>query len=100
VAEIAVALALAGFAGFVRYIQRFAGKKDERPPWEWVVFSTCVFTGAFVGLLTLWLVPKETNPRYVLFAISLAGYGGPLTLEFFLQAAKEFAGKWANGPKS
>lgn len=79
-------LALAGFAGFVNYIQRFAGPKTERPPWDWVPCAVKVFTGAFVGLLTSWVATEE---KYANFAIALAGYGGPVTLDLFVQAGRD-----------
>lgn len=86
--------ALAGFAGLVNYLQRFAG--TEKPVWEWRVAGVKVFTGSFVGLLTLWLIGKRIEDTgYVNFAIAIAGYGGPVTLDFFLQFGKDVAGTWA-----
>lgn len=80
--------ALAGFAGFVNYIQRFAGA--DRPAWEWVPCGIKVFTGSFVGLLTVWLIGNRIEDKgYVNFAIAIAGYGGPLTLDFFLQLGRD-----------
>lgn len=88
--ELIWTFALAGFAGFVNYIQRFAGPKAERPPWEWVPCGVKVFTGAFVGLLTIWLLSDSIKDKgYVNFAIAIAGYGGPLTLDFFLQLGRD-----------
>lgn len=90
--------ALAGFAGFVNYIQRFAGKADERPPWEWGPCAIKVFTGSFVGLLTVWLIGTRIEDKgYVNFAIAIAGYGGPLTLDFFLQLFRDALSRAAQG---
>jgi fluoride ion exporter CrcB/FEX len=79
VEQIAWTLALGGFAGLVRYIQRFTVKRDERPPWELGVAAICVGTGSFVALLTLWLIGKSIEGTHVYFAIAVAGYGGPVT---------------------
>jgi hypothetical protein len=49
------------------------------------VAAICVGTGAFVSLLTLWLIGKSMEGSHVYFAIAVAGYGGPVTLDFFLQ---------------
>ena len=97
-------LALAGFAGFINYIQRFAGT-TERPLWEWMPCGVKVFTGSFVGLLTLWLIGDRIKDQgYVNFAIALAGYGGPVTLDFFLQLGRDALSRAAtkapdDGPK-
>jgi hypothetical protein len=82
-------LGLAGFAGFVAYIQRFAGGGDERPPWEWAVCGVKVVTGGFVGVLTLWLVELRLSGGLLHFAVAIAGYGGPVTLDFFLQLFRD-----------
>lgn len=82
--------ALAGFAGFVAYIQRFAGTPVDRPPWEWVPCGVKVVTGGFVGWLTVWLIgDRIKDTGYVNFAIAISGYGGPVTLDFFLQLGKD-----------
>lgn len=87
-AETLWALGLAGFAGFVKYIQRFTA--EPRPQWQWSGFSVHVFTGSFVGLLTLWLIAgQKLQPEYTHFAVAIAGYGGPLTLDFFAQVFKD-----------
>lgn len=89
--------ALAGFAGLVSYLQRFAGATPERPPWEWSVAFIKVVTGSFVGMLALWLIGKRIEDSgHVNFAIALAGYGGPVTLDFFLQLGKDALSAWAN----
>lgn len=94
--QVAWTFVLAGFAGFVNYLQRFAGAPAERPPWEWSVAGIKVVTGAFVGLLTLWLIRKHIEDHgYVYFAIAIAGYGGPLTLDAFWAAGKEVVVSWA-----
>lgn len=88
-------LALAGFAGLVNYLQRFAGP-PPKPEWEWSVAYVKVVTGAFVGLLTLWLIGKRIeDPGLVRFAVAVAGYGGPLTLDFFWQSGRDFLASWA-----
>lgn len=80
--------ALAGFAGFVNYIQRFAG--PDRPAWEWMPCAIKVFTGAFVGYLAMQAIGKRIEDTgYVNVAIALAGYGGPLTLDFAFQLGKD-----------
>lgn len=86
-AEVLWALGLAGFAGFVKYIQQFTA--TPRPPWQWAGFSVHVFTGGFVGLLTLWLIGEKVEARYIRFCVAVAGYGGPLTLDFFQQVFKD-----------
>jgi hypothetical protein len=86
VAEIAQALGLAGFGALVRYAQRFTGKKEERPEWEWRVAALSVAIGSFVGLLTFWIIGKKFEADYVHFAVAIAGYGGPLTLDAFWDA--------------
>ena len=96
-------LALAGFAGFVNYIQRFAGPAESRPKWEWVPCGVKVFTGAFVGFLTEQLIGDRVKDQgYVNFAIAIAGYGGPVTLDFFLQLGRDAlsraASKAQDGP--
>lgn len=94
------AFAIAGFAGFVNYLQRFAGAIAERPKWEWSAASIKVVTGAFVGLLTLWLIGKKIEDTgYVNFAIAIAGYGGPLTLDFFLQVFRDAITRAAQADK-
>lgn len=98
--QIAWLLALGGFAGFVRYIQRFTAKRDERPPWEWSVAGICVATGAFVALLTLWLIGKTIEGTHVYFAIAIAGYGGPVTIEFFMQIGRDALSRAAQGGKN
>lgn len=98
--QIAWTLALGGFAGLVRYIQRFTGKRDERPPWETGVAAICVGTGAFVSLLTLWLIGKTVEGSHVYFAIAVAGYGGPATLDFFLQVFRDAVSRAAQGGKN
>lgn len=93
--EIGWTLALAGFAGFVNYIQRFAGQ-EPRPAWEWRAAAVKVVTGAFVGLLTLWLIGKRVEDAgLVKFAVAIAGYGGPLTLDFFWQSGRDFLAHFA-----
>jgi hypothetical protein len=96
VEQIAWAFALAGFAGFVNYLQRFTAPAD-RPAWEWSVAAIKVITGAFVGLLTLWLIRKHIEDTgYVYFAIAIAGYGGPLTLDAFWSAGRDVVVSWAS----
>ena len=93
--QIAWTLALAGFGGFVAYLQRFVGV--ERPAWEWRIALFRVVIGSFVGLLTLWLIGKRIEDQgHVNFAIALAGYGGPVTLDFFLQLGRDVVGAWAS----
>ncbi len=90
-------LTLAGFAGFINYIQRFAGKPEERPPWEWVPCGVKVFTGAFVGYLAQQLIGDRVKDQgYVNVAIAIAGYGGPLTLDVLWGAARDFFAAWAS----
>jgi hypothetical protein len=89
VAEIASVLALAGFGALVKYAQRFTGKKEERPEWEWSVAGLTVGTGAFAGLLTLWIVQKKFEADYVHVFVALAGYGGPLTIEAIWEAGRD-----------
>lgn len=96
---IAAALALAGFGGFVRYMQEFAGKKTERPEWEWHVATVRVVIGAFVGMLTLWIIGKKFEADYVHFAVAIAGYGGPLTLDAFWGAFRNAITRTAENPK-
>lgn len=93
--EIQWAFGLAAFAGFIRYIQRFAAKKEDRPAWEWTVAGVAVLTGGFVGALTLWLLGgvlflgKKIEGGPLFFGIAIAGYGGPLTLDFFWDLCKD-----------
>lgn len=98
-AEIGIALALAGFGGFVRYIQKFTGKRDERPPWEWGIAGISIGTGSFVGILTFWIVAKKFDADYVHFAVAIAGYGGPLTLDAFWEAFRGAINRTASGAK-
>lgn len=107
--EIWQALALGGFAAAIRYAQKFTGDKESRPEWEWGVVSIHASTGSFVGLLTAIGIGTSTEVRYALIAISLAGYGGPLTLDwgwktvtevganFFARAAQARSDKDAKG---
>jgi hypothetical protein len=98
VEQIAWTFALSGFAGLVAYLQRFAG--DQRPAWEWRVAAVKVVTGSFVGLLTLWLIGKRIEDQgYVNFAIAIAGYGGPVTLDFFLQVFRDAISRAAQNQK-
>lgn len=97
--EIAWTFALAGFAGFVSYIQRFAGAGAERPPWEWSPCGVKVVTGSFVGLLTQWLVESRIDGDYLHFAIAISGYGGPVTLDFFLQLFRDALSRAAQSGK-
>lgn len=88
--EIQWVLSLSGFAALVRYAQAFTGNKDSRPAWEWGVACIHVGTGSFVGLLTSWVIGSVTQEvRYVYFAIAIAGYGGPITLDFFQQLFRD-----------
>lgn len=98
-AEIAWTLALAGFGGFVRYIQLFAGKKEERPPWEWSVACIRTGIGAFVGILTFWIIGKKFEADYVHFFVAIAGYGGPLTLDAFWDVFKNTINRTSQGSK-
>lgn len=94
--EYAWAFAIGAFAGFVNYLQRFSAPPAERPAWEWVVLMVKAFTGGFVGVLTGWLVATSIeNKSYVYFAIAVAGYGGPLTLDAFWSAGREFLVSWS-----
>jgi hypothetical protein len=79
---------LAGFAGFVNYLQRFA--TPEKPAWNPSECYVKVITGAFVGYLTLLLIGKRLEDAgLVWFAVAIAGYGGPLTLDFFQQLFRD-----------
>jgi hypothetical protein len=101
VAEIAQALALAGFGALVRYAQRFTGKKDERPEWEWHVAALSVAIGAFAGVLTLWIIRKKFGPEgidYVHVFVALAGYGGPLTIDALWEAGRETLRRMLGAP--
>jgi hypothetical protein len=91
VVEIHIALSLAGFAALVRHAQKFTGEKLVRPPWEWGVATIHVGTGAFVGLLTHLAIGATWEVRYAYVAIALAGYGGPLTLDFAWKTGTEVA---------
>lgn len=92
--EIGWAFVLAGFAGFVNYLQRFT--TEPRPAWDWAAAYVKVVTGAFVGILTLWLIGKRVEDSgLVKFAVAIAGYGGPLTLDFFWQSGRDFLASWA-----
>lgn len=95
-----LSLALAGFGGFVRHIQKFAAPKESRPPWEWGVAGISVGTGAFVGLLTLWIVDKKLETNYVHFAVAIAGYGGPLTLDAFWEVFRNTINRTAQEKKN
>lgn len=97
--SILLSLPLAGFGGFVRYIQKFTGKKDERPEWEWSVACIAISTGAFVGLLTHWIIAKKFEADYVHFFVAVAGYGGPLTLDAFWETLRNTINRSASGPK-
>ena len=97
--EIAFALGLAAFGAFVRYAQRFTGRKDERPEWEWHVAAISVGIGAFVGLLTFWIIGKKFEVDYVHFAVAIAGYGGPLTLDAFWDAFRNTINRTSQEPK-
>jgi hypothetical protein len=92
-------LGLAGFGGLVRYAQKFTGRKDERPEWEWRVALITFLTGAFVGLLTFWIIGKKFEADYVHFAVAVAGYGGPLTIDAFWDAFKNSINRAASGAK-
>jgi hypothetical protein len=86
------ALLISGFGGLVRYVQRFTGKPEERPRWEWSVACITVGTGAFAGVLTLWIIRKKLGPDgidYVHVLVALAGYGGPLTIETLWEACRD-----------
>lgn len=97
--SISLTLALGGFGGFVRYLQVFAGKKDERPEWEWSVAAIRFVIGAFVGILTLWIIGKKFEADYVHFAVAVAGYGGPLTIDAFWEALRNTFNRAASGSK-
>lgn len=96
--EIGWNLALASFAGFVAYIQRFAGT-GERPAWEWPVLGVKVVTGGFVGVLTLWLIGTRLEGGHLHFAVAISGYGGPLTLDFFWQVFRDAVSRAAQAGK-
>ena len=88
--EMLWALGLAGFGGFIRHIQKFTVRKEERPPWEWSQVGIDVGTGAFAGLLTLWIIRKYFGEAdYVHFSVAIAGYGGPLTLQACWEAGRD-----------
>lgn len=97
--SIGFTLALGGFGGLVRYLQVFSGKKDERPEWEWSVAAIRIVIGAFVGLLTVWIVGKKFEADYVHFAVAVAGYGGPLTIDAFWDALRSTLARAASGSK-
>jgi hypothetical protein len=97
--SIAFTLTLAGFGGLVRYMQKFTGKKEERPVWEWSVAAITCGTGAFVGLLTLWVVQKKFEADYVHFLVAVAGYGGPLTLDAMWEAGRDVLRRLAGAPQ-
>lgn len=96
--QIAWSFVLAGFAGFVNYLQRFA--VPEKPQWNWSECYVKVVTGAFVGYLTLLLVGKRVEDAgLVWFAVAVAGYGGPLTLDFFQQVFRDALSRAAQNQK-
>ncbi len=87
--ETAETLALAGFGALVRYAQKFTGRKDERPEWEWRVAAISVSTGAFVGYLASLVIQKKFEADYVHFLVAIAGYGGPLTLDAMWEISRD-----------
>lgn len=91
--EIWQVVLLSGFAGFVNYLQRFAG--DTPPPWRWGPFSVNTFTGMFVGLLAFLIARKHLEIEYVLVAIAIASYGGPRTLDAGWQIGRDMLAAWA-----
>lgn len=95
--EIAWNLGLASFAGFVAYIQRFGAA--ERPPWQWAVCGVKTVTGGFVGLLTLWLTDGHLAGGLLHFGVAISGYGGPVTLDFFLQVFRDAISRAAQAGK-
>lgn len=88
--------ALAGFGALVRYGQKFTGDKASRPDWEWHVATIHVGTGAFAGLLTSWIIERKFDAEYVHFAVAVAGYGGPLTIEAFGDALRNVLNRTAS----
>lgn len=92
--EIWQALALAGFAGFVNHLQKYAG--DSPPPWDWRACAVKVFTGAFVGFLALLLSQKHLEANYVLVAVAISAYGGPLTLDAAWRIGNDVLAGFAN----
>lgn len=92
--EIWQALALAASAGFVNHLQKYAG--DSPPPWSWRGCAVKVFTGAFVGFLALLLTRKHWEAEYVLVAIAIAAYGGPLTLDAAWAVGRDALASWAS----
>lgn len=96
--SILLALGLAGFGGLVRYMQKFTGKKEERPEWEWRVAALTFLIGAFAGLITLWIVRKKFEVDYVHVAVALAGYGGPLTIDALWDAGRDVLRRMLGAP--
>lgn len=91
--QAAWSFALAGFAGFIRYIQPFA--EPQKPEWSWAIAGIAVLTGGFVGVLALWFIGKRIEDTgYVYVAIAIAGYGGKLTLDAGWQAGRDVASAW------
>lgn len=94
--ELWQALGLGGFAALVRYAQQFTVAKDLRPEWEWGVASIHASTGAFVGLLSSFAIGTTWEIRYAHVAVALAGYGGPLTLDWGWKAVTELGQSFFN----
>lgn len=86
----ALAIGIAGSAGFVAYLQQFAAD-DKDPPWRWKVMLAKVFTAAFVGLITYFLIAakeKEIGRGITSFLYAVAGWGGPDTMRFFVEISR------------
>ncbi len=94
--EIWQAIAIAGMAGFVNYIQRFAGEKASRPVWEWAPCGVRVATGSSAGVVAMWIVPKKLGLEieHAYFAVWIAGWGGPLFFDFAWKTTSEVAGSF------
>lgn len=85
------ALAIAGSAGFVNYIQRFA--VEVRPPWVWASCGVKVITGSAAGLVGSWVIPKKLGLELeqIYFLIWIAGWGGPVFFDFAMEVTKDAA---------
>lgn len=87
--DAALAILIATFFGFIRYLQEFLGASP--PAFKWVIAGAKVLTAGAVGLLVHWLVIEwKVSSNFSAFLIAVAGYGGAESINAFKEAGLEF----------
>lgn len=78
-ADAALAVLIAAFFGFIRYLQEFLDR--EPPAFKWLIAVAKVLTAGSVGYLVhILTIEWGVTSGYGAFMIAIAGYGGAETL--------------------